>query len=122
MSEPPGAGLARWAAIIAHLALAGLLLAAIPGTLRCSGDFIGSCLFFLAPLLLAAAVFVLIGLGRWAGGPAGTLVVADIAALVLAWNFAATSGAALIVVGAVVAIVMFAAAEATREEPVDPHR
>jgi len=122
MSQPPGARLARRAAILAHLALAGLLVAAIPGTFRCSGDVIGSCLFFLAPLLLGAAVFVLVGLGRWAGGPAGTLFVADIAALILAWDFAASSGTALVAVGAVIAIVTLAAAEATREEPGDPHR
>jgi hypothetical protein len=118
VTQPPVSEPERTAAVIAHLVLAGLLVAAIPGTLLCSGDFIGSCLFFLAPLVLGAAVFVLIGLGRWAGGPAGTLFVADITVLVLGWSFAASSGTTLVAVGAAVALVLLALAEGTR--PTDP--
>lgn len=114
MSQPPGARLTRRVAIIAHAALAVLLIAAIPGTFRCSGDYIGSCLFFLAPILLGLAVFVLIGLGRWVDGPAGALLVADIAALVVAWTFAPSSGTAPVVIGVVVSLVALATAEAAR--------
>lgn len=117
MSEWTGKKLERRAAIIAHLVLAGLLVAAIPGTFRCSGDYIGSCLMFLAPLLVGAALFVLVGLARWADGPAGTLVVADITALILGWAFGPTSGTTFVWVGAVVALVTLVAAEGTR--PVD---
>jgi hypothetical protein len=87
---------------------------------RCSGDFIGSCLTFLIPPLLGAALFVLIGLGRWARGPAGTLFVADIVTLLL--GLLADSGTLFVAGGAALAIVTLAAAEATREGPVDPHR
>jgi hypothetical protein len=104
-----------------HLLLVVLLVAAIPGMQRCSGDFIGSCLTFLIPLLLGAALFVLIGLGRWAGGASGTLLVADSVSLLLGL-FAASSGTTLVAVGATVAIVTLAAAEAKPEGPVDPHR
>ena len=118
MTEWTGAKLERRAAIIVHLVLTGLLIAAVPGTFRCSGDYVGSCLMFLAPFLLGAALFVLIGLGRWADGPAGTLVVADISALILGWSFAASSGTTLVAVGAAIALVTLALAEGTR--PVDP--
>lgn len=107
-------------ALVAHLALAGLLLAAIPGTFRCSGDFIGSCLLYFAPILLGLAMFVLIGLGRWAQvGPMGTLVVADIAALVLGWQSAAVAGTTFVAIAAVVALVALAAVGGN---PADPPR
>ena len=109
----PSAKLAWWAVIVAHLVLAGLLIAAIPGMQRCSGDFIGSCLTFLIPFLLGSAIFVLIGLARWAGGAVGTLVIADVTAVVLA----VAAGAAPVAVMAVVAIVTLAAADIPRREP-----
>ncbi len=76
---------------------------------------------FLIPPLLGAALFVLIGLGRWARGPADTLFVADIVTLLLGW-FAASSGTTLVAGGAAVAIATLAAAQATRERSVDPNR
>jgi hypothetical protein len=78
MPERRGPRFARRVAVVAHLALVGLLVAAISDRPPCSGDFIGSCDLLLGPLLLGASLFVVLGMVRWAGGggPVGMLVVA----------------------------------------------
>jgi hypothetical protein len=123
MPEPRGPRFARRAAVVAHLALIWLLIVALSDRPPCSGDFIGSCDLLLAPLLLGASVFVLLGtVTRWAGGdgPVGMLVVADLTALGLAWLNASTTGIRLAAVGAGVAILSLAIAEMSRTERLKP--
>jgi hypothetical protein len=124
MTRPPGSQLARGAALFAHIGLIGLLLAATTDRPPCSGDFIGACDLLLAPLLIGASLFVLIGTIRWGNkGRAGMLFVADFFALGFTLlNSSTTTGIALAAVGAGVSIVALALAEGTRREPLDPAR
>lgn len=108
---------ARAATLAAHLILVVLLLGAVPGMQRCSGDFIGSCLTFLIPPLLLVVVVILAGLYRWSSGRVGVLVAGDVLALLLGvLGEAASGGTGFVVIGSFVALVMLVVAEGSGQQ------
>ena len=122
MVEPRGPRLARRVAVVLHVALIVLLLLATTDRPPCTGDFVGSCDFSIVPLLVLAAVFVLLGLIRWFGGdgPVGLLVVADLTALGYSWLNASTTGIRLAALGALLALVALMIAEVSRTSRIEP--